>query len=322
MPTNIKEEDGWDSIDLPEPDKDGNIEFDLGKKKPVEKKATEAEVEDVPELEGIDTDGAQKRIKQLIRQRKERDERLAEVEAKLAKREADFAAISNEREAAKVTAHKNELSSLDSAEVELNNKIKRAEKDYTDAFDSGDRERQLEAIKSLGDAQGELKIARIRKGYLKENEPRVPEKREVRDEAIAPRPIKAAQDWVRDNKDWWEKDRVATAAALAIDIEMKEAGEDPTSEDYYEELTKRLKKEMPHKFDAEEEVEERNEGSRPRQLVSGASRKSPSNRVKITQNDLAWAKKLGISIEELGKHKKRVEDAKATERDGDYAAIL
>ena len=70
----------------------------------------------------------------------------------------------------------------------------------------------------------------------------------------------------------------------------------------YEEIDNRLRNEFPHKF------EEQKSGSarRPAQTVAPASRNVKSGRktVRLTQSQVAIAKKLGVPLEEYAKHVK------------------
>ena len=82
----MSERDGWNDVEVAAEDK---IEYEVEQEEPeevveeapvVEAKEVEEvkkeETEEAPELEGIETKGAEKRIRQLIRQRKERDEEV------------------------------------------------------------------------------------------------------------------------------------------------------------------------------------------------------------------------------------------------------
>ena len=77
----------WEDVNLP--NEEQKIEIELEDNESNSEERTEEGVEeskeaqnsdgkgDAPELEGINTKGAEKRIRQLIRQRKERDEHIA-----------------------------------------------------------------------------------------------------------------------------------------------------------------------------------------------------------------------------------------------------
>ena len=48
-----------------------------------------------------------------------------------------------------------------------------------------------------------------------------------------PTPDPKAQSWAEQN-DWFGEDKIRTAAALAIDADLKEEGFNPTDDDYYD----------------------------------------------------------------------------------------
>ena len=112
----------------------------------------------------------------------------------------------------------------------------------------------------------------------------------------APRPTPEAEDWAESNP-WFNKDRVMTASAMVIHQDLAEEGFDLNGQDYYNEISRRIRKEFPHKFE---------DKSKPTQKVASAVRTSPSGRrtVRLTPSHVAIAKKLGVPLEEYAKHVK------------------
>jgi len=106
-----------------------------------------------------------------------------------------------------------------------------------------------------------------------------------------------AEDWAEQNK-WFNKDRVMTASAMVIHQDLAEEGFDLNSEDYYNEISKRIRKEFPHKFEG---------SAKPTQRVASAVRTNTATgrrTVKLTPSQVAIAKKLGVPLEEYAKHVK------------------
>ena len=126
-----------------------------------------------------------------------------------------------------------------------------------------------------------------------------------------------AVEWSQkaENK-WFGQDRVMTAAALALDADLKEQGFDPSDPDFYNEINSRLKTEFPHKFATKESVQE--QPSQPAQVVAGASRSTPSSnkKVKLTKEDVRLANNWGIPLEQYAAEKLKVQNS-----DGEYTAI-
>ena len=118
----------------------------------------------------------------------------------------------------------------------------------------------------------------------------------------APAPDPRAQRWASEN-DWFGKDEAMTFTAFSIHRKLvEEEGYDPTSEDYYHEVDSRIRKEFPHKFEGDSTGGKR----KPAQTVAPATRNVKSGRktVRLTQSQVAIAKKLGVPLEEYAKHVK------------------
>ena len=132
-------------------------------------------------------------------------------------------------------------------------------------------------------------------------------------------PDPRAVDW-QANNEWFGKDNIMTASALAIDAELKNEGYSPNDEDFYDEIDKRMRTAFPSKFTEKEEpvTTERNDGSSsPSQVVAGGSRSSPNpKKVKLSQEDVRLANKWGIPLEQYAAEKMKV-----TKSEGDYTTI-
>ena len=115
------------------------------------------------------------------------------------------------------------------------------------------------------------------------------------------RPDPKAESWAEKNE-WFGKDEAMTYASFGIHKKLvEEDGFNPTSDEYYEEINKRIREEFPHKFNGGEKA-----GSRPVQTVASASRTSGTGRktVRLTPSQVAIAKKLGVPLEEYAKYVK------------------
>ena len=88
-----------------------------------------------------------------------------------------------------------------------------------------------------------------------------------------------------------------TYTAMSFHEDLVNEGFDVSTEEYYNEINKRIRKEFPHKF-----------GDKPRQTqkVASAVRTSSSGRrtVRLTPSQVAISKKLGVPLEEYAKHVK------------------
>jgi len=133
-----------------------------------------------------------------------------------------------------------------------------------------------------------------------ETEVETPKQPEQPQQAAAPADPRA-QKWASENE-WFGKDEGMTFTAFSIHRKLiEEEGYNPQSEDYYAEIDSRMRKEFPHKFE-----EEKSGQRKPAQTVAPANRNSKTGRktVRLTQSQVAIAKKLGVPLEEYAKHVK------------------
>ena len=131
-----------------------------------------------------------------------------------------------------------------------------------------------------------------------ESQPEVPQ--EAQPQApISPR----AQKWAEEN-DWFGSDRVLTGAAMSIHEDLIQQGIDGESDEYYNQINKRMKEYFPQKF-AESSTEEQPQKAAPVQNVASVSRRSGGRKsVKLTKSQVVIAKKLGVPLEEYAKYVK------------------
>jgi len=303
----MNNDDGWDAVNSTDSEE---IEYEIEEAEEIieaspEEKEEDSEEDTPKELEGIETKGAEKRIRQLIKQRKEREEQIENL------------AEHNQRLQEELTSKTSEVtriskSSLDMSEKQLNDKVHLARLAYMEAFDDGDKEKVLQAQEILNDAQADLKNISQRKQYFSQQpEPAVQQQASRREP-----PSVKAREWASDNE-WFGQDSIMTAAALAVDAELKEEGYDPNEDDFYNEVNKRIKRAFPQNFgEATERVQENTR--KPAQVVSGASRSSPSStkKVKLSKDDIRLAQKWNIPLEQYAAEKLKVSQA-----DGDYTVV-
>ena len=274
----------------------------------------EEPTEDISELDGIQTKGAEKRIRQLVQQRKERESQIDQMQAELQQLRSEL--IKNQQ-----TTKSYEISSLSSRENELNERIKMAESSYLQAYDDGEKDKLLESQNILTDAKTDLKIIQARKAQVEhlQQQEDVDRTQEAKEEAtyqpqtqqqqVQPDPL--AQEWFKKNS-WFGKDEIATAVAVAVDQKLKNEGYDPSTKEFYNEIDRLVQQELPHKFNREMD-----NTTKPSQVVAGTSRKSsPKNKVRLSKKDVELAKKWGIPLDRYAAEKKKVDNLS-----GNYTTI-
>ena len=116
-----------------------------------------------------------------------------------------------------------------------------------------------------------------------------------------------AESWAGKNT-WFGTDRAMTFTAFEIhkDLVDKE-GFDPQSDEYYQEIDKRIRVDFGHKF-GNTETKQTN---RAVQSVASANRSSKPGRktVRLTPSQVVIATKLGVPLEEYAKQLKLTEGA-------------
>jgi len=117
-------------------------------------------------------------------------------------------------------------------------------------------------------------------------------------------PDPKAEAWGAKNP-WFGKDTAMTYTAFDVHKKLVEdEGYDPSSDEYYSELDKRIRLEFPNKFATNTDKVETT--TKPVQQVASATRSAKSGRktVRLTPTEVAIAKKLGVSLEDYAKQKK------------------
>ena len=308
----MTKEENWEKVEAPVKEEE-KIEIEVEETddatpSSVEPK-TEAKKEESPELEGIETKGAQKRIRQLIKQRKDKEDQISqlmqkneELQGLVKKRETEFSTVSKKN--------------LEVTEKQLTDKMNMARVAYKNAYEAGDQDKLLQAQEMLNEAQVDLKSVNVTKEKFKQASQQ-PVQQQYQQPVAQQAPDPRAQEWAQQNT-WFGKDNVMTAAALAIDAELKQEGYSTNDIEFYQEIDKRIRESFPTKFQEGNNQDVRQQDtSRPAQVVAGASRSTPNPRkVKLSKNDVNLANKWNIPLEQYAQEK-----MKATKSEGEYTTI-
>ena len=296
----MSEKEEWSDIEAPNEEQKIEIEIE---------KEEEEEVQETKSEEGKRDTNAEKRIAQLIRQRRERDQ---QINALIQKNEA----LSGSLRTKDNEVHQVNKLSLDASEKQLTDKMELARTVYMEAFEEGEKEKLLKAQEMLNEAQADLKAVSSAKLDYEEVEEVAPVQPQYRPPPPQPTTDPRAEEWASRNS-WFGQDNIKTAAALAIDAELKEEGFNPSDNDFYEEIDNRINKAFSQNTEeTKERVQEMS--STPAQVVSGSSRSSPSSagKVKLSREDVRLAQKWNIPLEQYAAEKLKVEGA-----DGNYTNI-
>ena len=176
------------------------------------------------------------------------------------------------------------------------------------AMAKGDVDAQVEANQNLARLAIEEERIKATEQQRKQYEETLKNTGQIGDQPVQnnvqpPKPDPKAEAWAERNE-WFGKDEAMTYASFGIHKKLvEEEGFNPSSDEYYEEIDKRLREEFPQKFNDGGEVQG---GKQPVQTVASAKRTTSAGRktVRLTPSQVAIAKKLGVPLEEYAKYVK------------------
>jgi hypothetical protein len=201
-------------------------------------------------------------------------------------------------------AFKQKAAQLDTSLVnEYENRIKTQQQLVTDklraAVESGDVDAQIEAQKALSTLAVEEERVRVVKNRPQQQPVQQPAPQQAPQQRAPARPDPRAEAWAERNE-WFGQDKAMTVTAFVIHSQLvEEEGYDPTGDDYYAELDRRIQGEFPHKFKrqpAQQEAPASVAGARP----TGRSDSNPKQ-VKLTRSQIEIARKLGVSVKDYAR---------------------
>jgi len=270
-----------------------------------ETKLEEKETKDDDKLEEY-SKGVQSRIAKLTRKMREA-ERREQAALEYAK------GVEQSRQELESKFKKTDSDYLKKFETSIQTGLEAAQQELATAIQSGDAEAQVKANKRIAT----LAFENAKLEQAKSNQP-VAESKPVTNlnqggNVIAPQtddPINMdpkAEAWASKNS-WFGTDRAMTYTAFEIHKDLTEKeGFDPSSDEYYAEVDKRIKVDFPHKFGNTD----KKQSTEPVQTVASAKRSVKPGRktVRLTSSQVAIAKKLGVPLEEYAKQLKNTEGA-------------
>ena len=172
------------------------------------------------------------------------------------------------------------------------------------AKEAGDLAAEVEAgkeIARLGYEEARLNEAKAAYEDMAKAEPKEMQIPKVSPQQT-PQADPKAEAWGSKNR-WFGTDTAMTYTAFDLHKKLvDEEGFDPSTDEYYAEIDKRIRLEFPNKFDTTNE-----NTTKPTQIVASAKRsvnKSGRKTVRLTPSQVAIAKKLGVPLEDYAKQLK------------------
>ena len=244
------------------------------------------------------SDSVQKRIAKLTKKWREAERQKEEAltyaqsvlrkqkdaEGKLSKLQPDFVAVTEESIKSGVAAAQAKLAAA------------------REANDLTAESEALASISELGYKKAKLEETKVAQAAFEKQQKEKPEVNLQRQTAARGTPDPKAEAWSEKNS-WFGKDNAMTYTAFDLHKQLTEnEGYDPSSDEYYAEIDKRIRLEFPHKFANNNDTAEK-ETTKPVQTVASAKRSTRSGRktVRLTPSQVAIAKKLGVPLEEYAK---------------------
>ena len=289
----------------------------------VEDSQEKAEIKEEPEQllessEEPESDGAsdeelenysgnvQKRINQLTAKRKQ-----AMEEAEAAYQYAQQVQQQNEQMKARLQQLDQGYTNEYGARVE--SQMDQAKKLIREARDVGDIDKETEAMSLLQRLAIEQERVRVQKqrteqqvDVSQEAPAQQPQQKQAnpREEDLDPK----LRSWMSKNESWFNKDAVMTGGVRAIHEQLVGVEDyDPTSDEYYAEIDRRMRIEFPHKFQSQ-----RQNAQAVAPASSGRSVKSGRKKtVELTPGQVAFAKKMNIPLERYAKEVAKLDSRSA-----------
>ena len=276
------------------PVEEEKVEVEQVEEKPVETKTEETKDEKADELKTY-SEGVQKRIAKLTRKMREAERQKEEALA--------FAqSVKQERDNLQSRFVKADKSYVSEFETRVKSNMEAARSALRTAIEAGDVDAQVKAQEQMATLNADA----VRLASLKSQQDEPKEEKQVNvSPSQAEQPVRTdpkAEAWAARNS-WFGNDTAMTYTAFDMHKTLVEKeGYDPQSDEYYEEIDKRLRVEFPNKFD--KVADTTTEKAKPAQTVASARRPANTGRrktVKLTPSQVAIAKRLGVPLEEYAK---------------------
>ena len=176
-------------------------------------------------------------------------------------------------------------------------------KKLSEAINVGDVDAQIDAQKAIAKLAIETERLNVAKQQLEQRKAAPQQQPQATPQQQNNQPDPKARSWAERNT-WFGQDEPMTLTAFSIHKKLiEEEYFDPSSDEYYDELDKRMRDEFPHKF-------QQGSRSNTRAPVAGASRssgKAANKKIKLTPSQVAIADKLGVSYEQYAKQLARLQ---------------
>ena len=247
------------------------------------------------------SENVQKRIRKLTAAR-----RQAEEEAAAAVQYIQQVQAQNEE-------YKKRLSTVNTGymseyEGRISSQEAQAKRALAEAYEAGDYDKVADAQSAI--AQIAIEKERLRVQKSKSQTEAAQAQAQPQQQYQQPQPRQQQRDpkleaWLGKNQ-WFGQDKVMTGVARTIhETLVAEEGFDPTSDEYYAEIDKRMRREMPHKFQGDKKNVQSvtPAGSGNRSLKSGRKKQ-----VELNPGQVRLAQRLGVPLDKYAAQVAKLEN--------------
>ena len=288
---------------------DDTPDFDRGRA-PLKAEAPKEEEEQEEEMDKY-SDSVQKRMNQLTH--RYHDERRAKEALERQNQEAIqlAQAVLAENERIQKMYQEGSQDYLKQVQYKIEYAQKLADDKFRKAYESGDTEGLLEAQKLRDDIA--LEKARLENFNIQPQQP-VNAPLQTQQQPVynaptvepqrpqAPQRDERAEEWAAKNP-WFGADEEMTSLAYGLHSKLVKGGIDPTSDEYYATIDKRMRDVFPDYFG---KPKEKAKVSSP---VAPAGRTTAGKKMTLTATQVALAKKLGVPLEQYAKHVAKLQES-------------
>jgi hypothetical protein len=296
-----------DEVETPEVEASAEekIEIEIVDDRPEEdqKNAQPLPEEIVQDIENDDLEQYSKEAKQRLLQMKKliNDERREKEQAVREQQEAIRVAQSLVEETKKLRGRltEGEKVYVSNAKEGAERQLELARIAYKEAYDSGDSDKVVDAQEKLTEAKFKVhEVASYRPQYdesalqTAENEVKIPE------QSQQPQRLDSkTQSWL-DKNSWYGVDDDMSFLAMGIHRRLERDGVTTGSDQYWNAIDTEIKKRFPEKFAGDNNSETKDSVKKPSTVVAPATRSTSPKKIRLTQTQLALAKKFKLSPEQ------------------------
>jgi len=301
--------------DLPDEDIVEEFEIEVEDDTPEEDRGREPMPDEiVKDLEDDDLKEYDAKVQERLRQAKKiyHDERRR---AEAAQREREAAVVATrqlfeENKRLKETLTQGEKEYLETVQLAAKLALEAAKKELRDAQESGDTDKIIAAQEQFTEASIRSDRARNFKPTVESSLQEHQNSVESLQQANKPSLDTNTQTWMVKNP-WFNDDPVMTESALDIHnhLESRYGTGFVGSEKYFEIVDNKMREKYPEYFKTPKSGTQASRSGKPATVVAPATRSTAPKQVRLTQSQVALAKRLGLTPEQYAKEVMKMEKA-------------